>query len=492
MSARRSNVISLFGRRTRAAEDWTQAELAQFYRVEAVLLQSGLSVEQARGVGDEGDPWFAFCHTDSGDVFVHLARIDGLYIVESPAMRESLTDRDFGNLITRLADAHPLLLLQKNGGNVTRLYMHPAALLISAVAVLFYKTAPGELTNENSVEAPQQRHSETVTRQGGGGSSSHFVLNDLQAIALLSSLVALPLVQKSSAYSTVKPIGALDTDTVHEFDASALFDGDGETTPAFDARFASDTELSGTPIKNVVAQSQVTETTIVENTIEIELGPWTASGDPHGEPPSRVPHGDDTFWPEASPANQVNAQARRADDSTPSPPREASSLAAAGSGAAAADKPERTGSSELKTPTGDAYAFLQVAAVDLRAFDFSHLSSKPASAFDGVLDKAVSSVTFLVEEIGGSLAEEGTAESAGHAKTERSVSQEAIDLISEFVLEAPRYEVFSQKEGFIFIDSAIVGLEPDAISQVQIEFADGTSIRLIGLVEHMDSELVIA
>src|SRR5690554_6887190 len=46
--------------RPRRGTDWANEDLAQFYRVEASLIQAGISVETDRGVTDEGEPWFVF------------------------------------------------------------------------------------------------------------------------------------------------------------------------------------------------------------------------------------------------------------------------------------------------------------------------------------------------------------------------------------------------------------------------------------------------
>ena len=50
-----------FVRRQPAPVDWTRDELAELYRIEHALVQSGLTLDVERGVTDEGDPWFAFC-----------------------------------------------------------------------------------------------------------------------------------------------------------------------------------------------------------------------------------------------------------------------------------------------------------------------------------------------------------------------------------------------------------------------------------------------
>ena len=72
-----------------SSNDWTQQELAEFYRVESALLQGGLLVTTDRGVSDEGDPWFVFCRSDTEEVIAHFARIEGCYLVASSAFSGS-------------------------------------------------------------------------------------------------------------------------------------------------------------------------------------------------------------------------------------------------------------------------------------------------------------------------------------------------------------------------------------------------------------------
>ena len=84
-------------------------ELAEFYRVEEALVRTGLGIETDRGISDEGDPWFIFCHGDSGDIVVHFARFDGCYVVASPAFDQCMYGENFRTLID-LIDSHPVIL----------------------------------------------------------------------------------------------------------------------------------------------------------------------------------------------------------------------------------------------------------------------------------------------------------------------------------------------------------------------------------------------
>jgi hypothetical protein len=125
-----------FSRAGQSSHDWTQQELAEFYRVENALLQGGLSVVTDRGLSDEGDPWFVFCRSESEEVIAHFARIDGHYFVVSSAFSGVARGRDFKFLIRELMEAHPLML-PRNRGNGQNVFVHPAALLAALLAASY-------------------------------------------------------------------------------------------------------------------------------------------------------------------------------------------------------------------------------------------------------------------------------------------------------------------------------------------------------------------
>lgn len=126
--------------RTPARRDWSQQELAEFYRVEAALIQAGIRLATDRGLSDEGDPWFVFCREETGDPVVHLARIDGEYVIASEALEQISRGRDFRQMVQSLIDRHRATtpLASPIGGKVS---IHPAALLIAFVGVALLKTA---------------------------------------------------------------------------------------------------------------------------------------------------------------------------------------------------------------------------------------------------------------------------------------------------------------------------------------------------------------
>ena len=125
-----AQVLSFF-RRTDAQRDWSAHDLAEFYRVEAALIQAGLHVDSARGLTDEGEPWFVFCRTEDDEVIIHFARIAGRYVISAPSYCGTASGYDFRALVRSMIERNPVLRLNPNDN---RLFVHPASLLIVLVA----------------------------------------------------------------------------------------------------------------------------------------------------------------------------------------------------------------------------------------------------------------------------------------------------------------------------------------------------------------------
>ncbi|MFC7400179.1 hypothetical protein ACFQU1_23540 [Chelatococcus sp. GCM10030263] len=133
------NVAQLFPFRSRS-RDWSNQELAEFYRVEAALVQAGLTIETDRGLSDENEPWFAFCHADTGEVIIHFARIGGVYVAASGAFEGVLRGVDFRSLVEALLMRHPLVVPRKG----EKISLHPSALLVALVATAFFKLSEAD------------------------------------------------------------------------------------------------------------------------------------------------------------------------------------------------------------------------------------------------------------------------------------------------------------------------------------------------------------
>lgn len=144
-------------------KDWSNQELADLFRVRQLLSGANVPVETDRGVSDEGDPWFVFCHA-SGEVFIHLCRIDGLYLLDSPNVLRPLRGADFNALIADFTnqalptggsedDSTRRVIRLERGGKVR---LHPSAMLAALIWTLFLASeelvllAPEEETDSDS------------------------------------------------------------------------------------------------------------------------------------------------------------------------------------------------------------------------------------------------------------------------------------------------------------------------------------------------------
>jgi hypothetical protein len=144
-------------------KDWTPQELAEFYRVESALIQGGMRVVTDRGLTDEGDPWFVFCREDDSEPVAHFARINGQYLIASPAYDGIARGHDFRSMVQNLLSRHRLTA--RGEGDSSNVLMHPAALLIIVVGTAFFKTPGQAKADESHKDGPHK------TDAGGGGAS---------------------------------------------------------------------------------------------------------------------------------------------------------------------------------------------------------------------------------------------------------------------------------------------------------------------------------
>ena len=141
-------------------KDWSNQELADLFRVRQLLSAANVPVETDRGVTDEGDPWFVFCHAN-GEVFIHLCRIDGLYVLDSPNVMRPLRGADFNALIADFTnqtipargaedDPERRVIRLERGGKVR---LHPSAMLAALIWTLFLASEELVLLTAEETEA---------------------------------------------------------------------------------------------------------------------------------------------------------------------------------------------------------------------------------------------------------------------------------------------------------------------------------------------------
>lgn len=156
MATLREDTVLYFSRFKAKPSDWSNQDLAEFYRVESALAQAGFPVEFDRGLTDEGDPWCAFCRSDTGEVVVHFARIDGRCVVASPALGLSLEGTNFQEVVRQFLSTLPAVTPRQRFGRDGQLFLHPAAMIVALVATAFCASGPASQGDEQDVASPGQ------------------------------------------------------------------------------------------------------------------------------------------------------------------------------------------------------------------------------------------------------------------------------------------------------------------------------------------------
>ena len=130
--------VSLFGRQPShpsKARGWTSQDIADLYWIAEQLTQLGFPVSTQTGQSDEGDPWAVLERHSTGEVMVHLARIDGELIVADVVRERTYRGSDFRSLAEKLMADAPLTLPRiEDRGNVV---LHPRMVMIAFVAAAF-------------------------------------------------------------------------------------------------------------------------------------------------------------------------------------------------------------------------------------------------------------------------------------------------------------------------------------------------------------------
>lgn len=164
------------------AKDWSNQELANLFRVKRLLDAAGVPNEIDRGITDEGDPWFLFCE-GNGEVFIHLCRLNGVYLLDSPNISQPLRGRDFNALIEEFTfrrtpaegdapDTQRVVRLERNG----KVFLHPSTMLAALVWTLFLAAEelvmilPEENTDTPGPDLPD----DLVPVAGPGGQEMEF------------------------------------------------------------------------------------------------------------------------------------------------------------------------------------------------------------------------------------------------------------------------------------------------------------------------------
>lgn len=130
--------FSSFSRKQTAAkgQDWSQQEIADFYRAHRLLAENGAAIGIDRGQTDIGEPWIVFYDLMTQDVFLHVGRIDGECILICEALGIRLKAATISDLVPRFEAAvrDHISVRSERQGNVV---LHPAARIIMAISAVF-------------------------------------------------------------------------------------------------------------------------------------------------------------------------------------------------------------------------------------------------------------------------------------------------------------------------------------------------------------------
>jgi hypothetical protein len=127
-----ARIFSFAGKRPRQSTNWTAQELAELYRVSDRLGEAGLRVVVDSGLSDEGEPWAVFEQCDTGDVIVHIARIDGELVVVNAIINQVYRGADFRSVTDQMLRDAPLAM--PRGATRSNVVIHPRAVLTAFVA----------------------------------------------------------------------------------------------------------------------------------------------------------------------------------------------------------------------------------------------------------------------------------------------------------------------------------------------------------------------
>lgn len=222
-------------RRRETPAGWRQGELAECFRVVDLLARTGLPVAIQTGLTDEGDPWALVIREDTGDVLMHLARIDGEFLVASAASSEAERGHDLRSVIDAAfsCDALGIVVRQKRVYKNDGLFLHPSTLMAAVIVTAWMHTEGSRARAEAPLATSTDRASGRSAPETPGASSSSLLLKAAASVAAVAAVL------EDSAHisgSAVDPASAPPLATA-QVDACAIADQKGEETtllPAFD------------------------------------------------------------------------------------------------------------------------------------------------------------------------------------------------------------------------------------------------------------------
>ena len=122
-------------------QNWSNQELAEFYRVKKFFSLYKIFIVTDAGLSDEGDPWFVYCN-QQGDVFAHFCKINGKYLLDSPKLSKVIIALSLRELVDNFCadEFEKNKKIEELKNNVV--VLHPAIQFTSLVLALYVATDP--------------------------------------------------------------------------------------------------------------------------------------------------------------------------------------------------------------------------------------------------------------------------------------------------------------------------------------------------------------
>jgi hypothetical protein len=152
-----------------AISDWSQQEMADFYRAHQLLVQNGVGIGMDRGLTDIGEPWMAFFDNATQDVFMHVARIERRCILVCDQLALRITAASIGELITSF-EKEVCKIISVRQNRASNVVLHPAARIIMSISAVFllFKLENGSTAHAKegeglAAELAQRKHEDAAT-----------------------------------------------------------------------------------------------------------------------------------------------------------------------------------------------------------------------------------------------------------------------------------------------------------------------------------------
>lgn len=160
--------------------DWSQQELADFYRAHRLLVENGVGIGMDRGISDAGDPWMAFYDSSTQDVFMHVARIERSCVLLCDQFNIRIVSPNVADLIARF-EIEVQSLLRFRQEKHSNILLHPSARIIMSITALFllFKFEQGGVANAKGMGSEINAASDFARKHDLATSRIHTALGKL-------------------------------------------------------------------------------------------------------------------------------------------------------------------------------------------------------------------------------------------------------------------------------------------------------------------------